>query len=284
MGSSVAAGSSTPAVMGSIVVHARDDAASIGAMLRRLSPLVGQHETVVVCNGSTDGTAGVVRASAPWVRLVEIPASSTSAALDAGDAVTRDFPRVYLDAGVVVDAAAVQQLIDTVAAGGVLAAAATPVPDCSRSSLLVRSHYALRTQLPSNRTGLAGTGVMAVAAAGRARFAHWPALSADDYFLDGQFADYEKTRVEAARAVIPAPRTARECVSRRARITEGNTRVLAAGLRGPHARAGLGSMVSAVRASPVLAMHVPAHLLVTLASRVLLRLQPLQPPGSGVTG
>ncbi len=271
MGDVVSSNGDRARVMGSIVIPAHDEESSIGATLRRLAPLVGQHEIVVVCNGCTDRTAEVVRSTAPWAALVELPEPGKSAALDAGDAAVSGFPRVYLDADVHVDATSVQHLIDTVASGKVVAAAATPVSDCSRSSLLVRSHYALRTQLLTNQVGLAGTGAMAVTAAGRARFTRWPAMIADDYFLDGQFDDVEKTRVASAPVVVVAPRTLRECVSRRARVTEGNARILGAGLRGPHRQAGLGSMAAAVRARPVLAVHVPAHLGITLAARGLVR-------------
>jgi len=253
------------------VIPAHDEEGTIGATLRRLAPLVGQHEVVVVCNGCTDRTADVVRSTAPWAALIELPEPGKHAALDAGDAAVSTFPRAYLDADIHIDATAVQQLLDAVATGEVLAAAATPVSDCSLSSRLVRSHYALRTQLSTNRVGLAGTGAIAVAAAGRARFTGWPAMIADDYFLDGQFADDEKTRVVSASVVVMAPRSLRECISRRARVTEGNSRILAAGLRGPHRQAGIGAMTAAVWGRPALAVHVPAHLFITVAARGLVR-------------
>ncbi len=256
--------------MGSVVIPAHDEEVGVGGLLTRLAPLSGRHEVVVVCNGCSDHTADVVRATAPWAQLIELPAPGKPAALDAGDAAVSTFPRVYLDADVVIDADAVQALMDVVEAGAP-SAAATPRYDLSRSSRLVRSHFALWSELPANRSGLAGTNAMAVSRSGRGRFEHWPALIGDDYFLDGRFAASEKSRVEHAAVVRSAPRGARDCISRRARIMQGNDDVLAAGLRSRHQGAGLGATARLVRSRPALAVHLPAHLLITVGARLLVR-------------
>lgn len=73
-----------------IVVPAYDEERSIGATLRRLAEQTDTGFTlVVVDNGSTDGTAGVVRAFAEahaklGVRLVHEPQKGTGAAADTG--------------------------------------------------------------------------------------------------------------------------------------------------------------------------------------------------------
>ncbi|MFF5259037.1 glycosyltransferase family 2 protein [Actinomadura viridis] len=73
-----------------VVIPAYDEERSIGATLRRLAEQTDTGFTVVVVdNGSTDGTAGVVRAFAaegagPRVRLVTEPQKGTGAAADTG--------------------------------------------------------------------------------------------------------------------------------------------------------------------------------------------------------
>ena len=254
--------------MPSIVIPAHNEAGSIGRLLRELDPLADKTEVVVVCNGCTDDTASRVRESAPWASVIELDEASKPAALDAGDAVAKSFPRAYIDADAGINADAVRMLFAGVG-DGTLAVAATPVDDLSGSSLIVRSHYAIWTRMPANNQGLAGTGAVVVTAQGRARFPAWPRLIGDDYFLDGQIDASEKRRIEGATAVRLAPRGVRDCVSRKARVHQGNVDVRANGLRTAHQGGGLAGAVAVVRARPTLAVDLPAHVLITVAARLL---------------
>ncbi len=255
--------------MPSIVIPAHDEAARIGGLLRALQPLAqAGTEVVVVCNGCTDGTAGLARAAAGWATVLDLPTAGKPAALQAGDDAATSFPRAYLDADVVVQAGSLQLLFDAV--GPQLpAVAATPEYDLTRSGALVRSHYAIWTRLPANGTGLAGTNLMVVSRQGRQRFDRWPALIGDDYFLDGLFGPQEKRRVARARVLRPAPAGVWSCVSRKARIQQGNLDVQRAGLRPKHPGGGLGAALGVVRAQPALAVHLPAHVLITVWARLL---------------
>ena len=70
---------------------------------------------VVVCNGCHDRTAEVARQVAPLATVVEIPVASKVAALNAGDAVARYFPRFYLDADIELPVAAVRPVAESCA-------------------------------------------------------------------------------------------------------------------------------------------------------------------------
>jgi glycosyltransferase involved in cell wall biosynthesis len=254
----------------SIVIPAHDEAGAIDRLLTSLAPLRDDIEIVVVCNGCTDDTAARARAAAPWARVVELDEASKPGALDAGDAIATSFPRAYIDADVLIDAPAARALLDGVREGAE-AVGATPVHDVSASSAAVRAHYAIWSRMPANVEGIAGTNAMAVSAEGRARFDSWPRFIGDDYFLDGQFGPAEKRRIPDAVISHPAPRGLRDCVSRKARIYQGNVDVLEHGLRPPHTGGGLRGALTVIRDQPRLAVCLPAHLFVTVAAKLLVR-------------
>jgi glycosyltransferase involved in cell wall biosynthesis len=254
----------------SIVIPAHDEAAGIGRLLLALAPLADETEIVVVCNGCSDDTAQRARLAAPWANVIEICQASKPLALNTGDAISNSFPRAYIDADVQIDAAAMRMLFSAVSAD-TPAVAATPVYDLTKSSRVVRSHYNLWSRMPSNVTGISGTNVMVISKEGRDRFRSWPDFIGDDYFLDGQFTSNEKSRVPAATVLRSAPRGLRDCVSRKARIYQGNVDVRGNGLRAVHDGGGLAGAFAAVRERPALAIHLPAHSLVTVAARLLMR-------------
>lgn len=257
--------------MPSIVIPAHNEERSIARLLEGLEPLQGDDDkvdVVIVCNGCTDATAEVARRAAPWATVIDLPQPSKPAALNAADAAVTTFPRLYLDADVEISADAVRALFRAVESG-LPAAGATPSYDLSGCSRTVRAHYRIWMRLPANNHGISGTNAMAVSQQGRARFTEWPALIGDDYFLDGQFTPQEKQRVPQAQLWRPASRRFADCVSRKARIHQGNLDVAAAGLRAPHGGGGLRSALAVVRAEPRLAVDLPAHLLVTVSTRLL---------------
>lgn len=231
----------------SVVVAAHDEAAVIGqnldALLRGTRP--GELDVVVVANGCTDDTAAV--AAARGVRVLDLPRPGKAAALDAGDEVAHGFPRVYLDADVGATA-------DTVRA--LARALATPGPDGrvplvavpARSLVLegrplaVRCYFAIQSRLPAATTGLYGRGMIAVSEAGRARFDRFPAVLADDLFLDSLFGADERVVVTSVRTTVETPRRTRDLLRRLTRVRRANAALRA----GPPAAATDGA-VPAVR-------------------------------------
>jgi len=181
------------------------------------SPGRGVLDIVVVCNGCTDGTARAAAAH-PGVRVVEIPTPSKHQALRTGDAHAAGFPRVYVDADVVIAAADVRMLADAVSgADGVLAAAPgrdLPLAGCAWP---VRAYYRIWQRLPSVREGLFGRGVIALSEQGHARIAGLPPLMADDLAVSLAFAPRERRVVERARVTVLPPRTWADLIRRRIR-------------------------------------------------------------------
>ena len=201
---------------------AYNEQAAIGTALRALleHPEFGPDmEILVAANGCTDRTAEVARSFG--VRVVEVPAASKTAALNAADAIAAGDVRVYLDADVPADAALVRRLAAAVARPGVEAAVPRPAVDTSASTWAVRAFYAVNARLPVFRNRLFGRGVIALSAAARARFARFPDITADDMFLDAVVPAGAKAEIDLPVRVV-APRTGRDLVRRVARARDGN--------------------------------------------------------------
>lgn len=176
----------------------------------------------VVANGCTDTTAEVARAH-PGVRVIELAQPGKARALNAGDAVAVGFPRVYLDADIPISGAAIRTLAAALeASDGVLAAVPRRRLDLVGRPLLVRAYYAIHSRLPVFRHALFGRGVIALSAAGRARFDEFPEVIADDLFLDSQFAPHEKREVAQVESVVATPLRTTDLVRRLTRVRSGN--------------------------------------------------------------
>jgi glycosyltransferase involved in cell wall biosynthesis len=214
--------------MTSVVIAAHNEQDSIGACLDALLGESAQDglDITVVANGCTDGTAAVAR-SRPGVRVLELAEPSKSAALNAGDAAARGFPRVYLDADIVLPPGTVAALVDALdrpEAGGVAPLAVVPrrALDVAGRPLLVRAFYAINSRLPAYHHSLFGRGVIALSRAGRERFDRFPDMVADDLFLDSRFSPAEKLEVRAASSPVDTPHRTRDLVRRLTRLRTGN--------------------------------------------------------------
>src|SRR4029077_11407775 len=94
----------------------------------------GEFEAIVVANACSDRTAEIARGFGPRVRVLETDVPSKSNALNLGDRAARGFPRLYVDADVILSVGAVRRVAKVLAGKSILAAAATPRLDLSRSN------------------------------------------------------------------------------------------------------------------------------------------------------
>ncbi|MEF2526433.1 MULTISPECIES: glycosyltransferase family 2 protein [Streptomyces] len=271
--------------MTSIVIPAHNEARVIGRLLDALlsdAPASGAGpgpDIVVVCNGCTDDTAAVAGARGPRVRVVQTPAPGKHGALRLGDEHAEGFPRLYVDADVVLRAADVRALEAALADGqGVLAAAPgrdLPLAGCTWA---VRAYYRVWQLLPAVREGLFGRGVIAVTERGHARIAALPPVMADDLAASLAFAPAERRVVEEARVVVSPPRTWGDLLRRRIRAATSSAeleRVQAAargageggGGAAPSARTGTADLRALVRARPGLLPSVGVFLVAAAAAR-----------------
>jgi glycosyltransferase involved in cell wall biosynthesis len=209
--------------MTSIVIAAHNEEAVLGACLDTLDPggTDSLLEIIVVANGCVDATASVARTCA-GVTVLELEQGSKPTALNSGDAVATSFPRIYLDADIVVPAGGVDALVEALDASGALAAAPDRVLNTAGRPWPVRAYFAISERLPVFRDALFGRGMIALSAEGRARFGTFPLMVADDLFLDSLFGPDERARVPAFAITIDSPFTTRALVRRLVRVRRGN--------------------------------------------------------------
>ncbi len=261
----------------SIVIPAHNEGRVIGRLLDALlaDPSASGPDIVVVCNGCTDDTARVAGARGDRVRVVEIPTPSKHTALRVGDEHARGFPRLYVDADVVVGAADVRALAGALAGDpGLLAAAPgrdIPLAGCAWP---VRAYYRVWQLLPAVREGLFGRGVIAVTEEGHERIAALPPLMADDLAASLAFGPGERRVVEAARVVVRPPRTWSDLIRRKVRAATSSAefeRFQATretqGAAAPSARTRTGDLRALLRARPALLPGVVVFAAAALAAR-----------------
>jgi Glycosyl transferase family 2 len=208
--------------LGSVVIPAHDEAAVIRRCLDSLFTGFesGELEVVVVCNGCSDETAAAARSTQHPVRVAELAEASKPAALRVGDAAASTFPRLYLDADVVLPGSAARLVLDRLRAGAV--AARPPIQyDSESSSAPVRSYYRARSRVPAVLNSLWGAGVYGLSAAGRGRLGAFPDLVADDLWVDGHFDSDEIEIVDCQPVVVVAPRRSRDLVRTLRRVYVG---------------------------------------------------------------
>jgi glycosyltransferase involved in cell wall biosynthesis len=171
--------------MFSVIIPAYNEASVIdrclSAMLGNAKP--GELEVVVVANNCSDDTAARARKHGPLVKVVETPIGSKIHALNLGDEAAVGWPRLYVDADIVVSTQALRDVAAMLGEDSALVVAApTAVVDFQGRSLLVQSFYKVWTQLPYFTEGVIGAGFYAFSKKGRERFGKWPDIIADDEY------------------------------------------------------------------------------------------------------
>lgn len=212
----------TPLV--SVVVPAHNESAVIVRLLNELtrSPLRDSMEIIVVANGCTDDTVRVAESVHPSIAVLDIAEGSKTAALNAGDRHATVFPRVYVDADVLIRQEVILHLAATLSKPDALIAAPRLIVETAGASWAVKQHYRVWELTHYRRTAHVGSGVYALSRAGRERFSDWPPIIADDRFVQLLFSAEERRTLSDSVFVVRSPRTLRAQLRRAVRIARGN--------------------------------------------------------------
>lgn len=254
---------------GAVLIPAHNEAAVIGRCLDALIDGLEQDEVelVVSCNGCTDDTAAVARRHAPSATILEIGVASKAAALRAAEEVVSSFPRLYVDADVVVTGRAAMSVLRALTDGAV--AARPPfVYDSTRSSAPVRAYYRARLRIPSLTEHAWGAGVYGLSAAARARFATFPDVVADDLLVDRVLRPGELEVVDTDPVLVTPPRDVSSLLRVLRRAQRGKAEAPPSG-GSSGAADGLSSQVARLATQgPRAAIDVAAFSFLSLAARV----------------
>lgn len=226
----------------SLVIAAHNEEGVLGATLDALlaQPHIEAADVIVSANACRDRTVDVARSHG--VKVIERAEAGKAGALNAADAIAEGYPRIYLDADIVLPDGAIGRLLQHFDDPSQPQAV---VPrrrvDTAGAQWPVKAYFAINDRLPVFRTGLFGRGLIALSETGRARFAAFPVMIADDLFVDAQFGEHERVVAADVEIVVAAPRTTRSLIERLVRVRRGNGQLRAAADRG--------EVVAAVRRS-----------------------------------
>jgi hypothetical protein len=254
----------------SVVVPAHNEATVIGRLLTSLldDAEPGEFDVVVVANGCTDDTAAVARSFGPGVTVVETETANKHHALRLGDRHARHFPRIYVDADVVMDATSARRLSDSLGRPGVLAVAPHRQLETAGRPLTVRWYYQIWELLPSVRDGLYGRGVIGVGREGHERLAGLPEAMGDDLAASVAFPPDSRQVVGDAVVSVHTPRAVRDLVKRRVRSVTATAQMT--GMRPEdtdQARTSGSDLIGLARRRPALMPQLAVFLAVTLVAR-----------------
>lgn len=271
-----------------VVIPARLEGDTLARCLSTLIPQLGEHNSrlIVVCNGEdAHERAESVRSelqhscNGDWESVVCATEEAGKAnALNVGDMHTRGGAVMYLDADVALSPSAIsatlQRLCETEAPR-----MSSPRMDVAPPGSWIARHYSrVWVTLPAVFDDVVGAGCYAVNAAGRRRWAQFPAAYPDDAFVRSRFSQSERILASEASFRITMPEGA-DLVRVVERWASGNALLAkeATDFKGAAARVGatrshnLRHLVS----KPSLWASVPAFVLVWMLAR--LRRKPFDP-------
>ena len=213
----------------SVVIPAHNESGVLPATLNRIAEdsLASSLEVVVVANNCNDETADVARAfqrRVPGLRVVETDTPGKTNALNLGDEAVTAFPRIYLDADIVLGPEALEGMVEGLTVSAPVAGSPDIRFDLDGADMWVREYYRMFERLPYVTDGLVGLGVYGLSEQGRERFNEFPDVLADDLYIQRLFAPEERLRTRGQFAVR-APRHWADLVKVRTRVDRGNAQL-----------------------------------------------------------
>ena len=209
----------------SILIPAHNEQAGIARCLESLQQGLPKDyaEIVVVCNGCTDSTAEIARAY-DFVKVIEVEKPSKVNAINVGESHLNHFPRIYLDADLIISGEDITRMVAAFDQEGVFAIAPKMLIDERHSSWFVKAYHKIWQMLPyyANRLG----GAFALSEQGRKRFSEFPDIIADDAFVRAHFEESERFVPKDCSFTAVAPKNLSDLIKIKTRSRFGNVELV----------------------------------------------------------
>lgn len=266
-------GSPGSTLTGTVIIPAHNEAAVIRRTLTALAgPLAtGSIEVIVACNGCSDRTAEIAR-SFPGVRVLEVDEASKISALNAADRAATRWPRIYLDADIELPVEALGATLRRLTGDPALFCARPAFSyNTDGASWPVRAYYRARNRLPQSSESMWGAGVYGLSRAGHDRLGEFPAVTADDCYVDRLYGEGEKVTLDCAPVIVRTPRSAKALLAILKRVYRGNAEL--SSLAGSHTGRTVRELAGSVR-GPLSAVDAAVYAAFAVTGRVARRRRP----------
>ncbi|MFT4217190.1 MAG: glycosyltransferase [Micropruina sp.] len=269
--------------LASFIVPAHNESTVLPATLDRIAsdPLAASLEVVVVANACTDSTAAKALEFAdrlPGLTVIETEIPGKANALNLGDQAATAFPRIFLDADIVLGPGALEGMVSALSIDAPVVGSPAIRFDLTGADRWVRDYYRVFERLPYLSEGLVGLGVYGVSELGRRRFERFPDLMADDLYIQRLFEPAERIRTPGE-FVVRTPRRWADLVRVRTRVDRGNAQIAAAAdsLEAGHdygrtSASSVRSLVDLVAARPKLAPSAVVYVATTVTAKIRARM------------
>lgn len=200
-----------------------------GVILRLLKSLndgfkSGHYNIVVACNGCKDNTVEIVENNFPDYICLDIEKGSKTNALNEAECLGLGYPRIYVDADVVISSDSVLEIIDDLSKTDIpLLIAPRANINCSDSDPFVRLFYAAWQKTTFFVDQGYGSGVYALNRAARRLFDIFPNVTSDDGFVRQLSSTMKVGVCESASSLVEAPRSIADLINIKVRIKAGKS-------------------------------------------------------------
>ncbi len=205
-----------------IIIPAHNEANTIGNTLANLEEGINKfYNIIVVCNGCDDDTYRIA-SSFKHIQCHSIEIASKAHAIRHAESLNPNFPRLYVDADIVVTANDAKLIFanmqDNLNAGLYVPKSKT---NTLNSHFTVKNYYTAWYDTPYVKKLGYGAGAYALNQKGRERFAIWPDLVSDDGFIRTLFSPDEIHIIDTACVEVQAPKTWWQLIRIKARSKYG---------------------------------------------------------------
>jgi glycosyltransferase involved in cell wall biosynthesis len=220
-------------ILPAVIIPAYNEERVIGNILESLKLGIEKKwfSVVVACNGTSDNSVEHIRNRYPMITCLDIKKASKTNAINEAEKINLGFPRIFIDADVVISSDAVKNMISYIdKIEGPAVVAPRGIINTSKSDVLVRKYYSAWTKTVFYLEHGFGSGVYCLNKKARSTFECFPEIIADDGFVREVVSHKQFFVCEQAESLVEAPRTINDLLNIKIRSKLGNIQLVKLGI------------------------------------------------------